>query len=54
MKIWVDDALLESSLEFVTSDGWPVGAGLFETIRTENLRPQLLSRHMRLVLLSAR
>lgn len=54
MKIWVDDALVESSREFISADGWPLGAGLFETIRTENLRPQLLSRHMRRVLLSAR
>lgn len=54
MKIWVDDALVDSSSDFICSDGWPVGSGLFETIRTENLRPQLLSRHMRRVLLSAR
>ena len=54
MKIWVDDALIESSPEFIGTDGWPVGAGVFETIRTENSRPQLLSRHMRRVLLSAR
>ena len=54
MKIWVDDALVESSREFISADGWPIGSGLFETIRTESLRPQLLSRHMRRVLLSAR
>lgn len=54
MKIWVDDALVESSREFISADGWPIGAGLFETIRTENFLPQLLSRHMRRVLLSAR
>ena len=54
MKIWVDDALVESSPKFISADGWPVGSGVFETIRTESLRPQLLSRHMRRVLLSAR
>jgi branched-chain amino acid aminotransferase len=54
MKIWVNDSLVESSPEFIGSDGWPVGVGVFETIRTENSRPQLLSRHMRRVLLSAR
>ena len=54
MKIWVDDALVESSREFISADGWPVGSGVFETIRTESLRPHLLSRHMRRVLLSAR
>jgi len=54
MKIWFDDALVESSLDFVGADGWPVGSGIFETIRTEHSHPQLLSRHMRRVLLSAR
>jgi len=54
MKIWVNDSLIESSPEFIGPDGWPTGAGIFETIRTENSRPQLLSRHMRRVLLSAR
>ncbi len=54
MKIWIDDALVESSREFISADGWPLGSGVFETIRTESLRPQLLSRHMRRVLLSAR
>lgn len=54
MKIWVDDALVESSSDFICADGWPVGSGVFETVRTEGLRPQLLSRHMRRVLLSAR
>ena len=54
MKIWVDKALIESSADFIGADGWPVGTGVFETIRTEQSRPQLLSRHMRRVLLSAR
>jgi branched-chain amino acid aminotransferase len=54
MKIWVDNALIESSPNFVGADGWPIGEGVFETIRTEQSRPQLLSRHMRRVLLSAR
>jgi branched-chain amino acid aminotransferase len=54
MKIWVDNALIESSADFIGAGGWPVGTGVFETIRTEQSRPQLLSRHMRRVLLSAR
>jgi branched-chain amino acid aminotransferase len=54
MRIWVDKALIESSADFIGADGWPVGAGVFETIRTEESHPQLLSRHMRRVLLSAR
>lgn len=54
VKIWVDSALTEKTTEYLGADGWPLGSGLFETLRTENSRPQLLSRHMRRVLLSAR
>ena len=54
MKIWVDHALTEETVKYLGADGWPLGTGLFETVRTENSRPQLLSRHMRRVLLSAR
>ncbi len=54
MKIWVDHALTDDSARYLSSDGWPLGSGFFETIRTENSRPQLLSRHMRRVLLSGR
>jgi branched-chain amino acid aminotransferase len=54
VKIWVDHALIDETDQYLGADGWPLGAGIFETVRTENSRPQLLSRHMRRVLLSAR
>ncbi|MFM9151139.1 MAG: aminotransferase class IV [Candidatus Planktophila sp.] len=47
MKIWVNDQLVDASAEFVDEAGWPHGSGIFETLRTENGRVQLLSRHMR-------
>jgi branched-chain amino acid aminotransferase len=54
VKIWVDHALTDETAQYLGADGWPLGSGIFETVRTENSRPQLLSRHMRRVLLSAR
>ena len=54
MKIWVDDGLVEDSTGYLDSKGWPLGTGLFETLRTENGSVQLLSRHMRRVIASAR
>ena len=54
MKIWVDNGLLEDSSGYLDSNSWPHGTGLFETLRTENGSVQLLSRHMRRVIASAR
>lgn len=54
MKIWVDHALTNETEPYLGANGWPLGSGIFETVRTEESRPQLLSRHMRRVLLSAR
>ena len=54
VKIWVDHSLTDETEQYLGADGWPLGSGIFETVRTENSRPQLLSRHMRRVLLSAR
>ena len=54
MKIWVDNGLVEDSSGYVDSNSWPLGSGLFETLRTENGSVQLLSRHMRRVIASAR
>jgi branched-chain amino acid aminotransferase len=54
VKIWVDHALTDETEQYLGADGWPLGSGIFETVRTEDSRPQLLSRHMRRVLLSAR
>jgi len=54
MKIWVNSGLVEDSSDFLDADNWPLGTGLFETLRTENGSVQLLSRHMRRVIASAR
>ena len=54
MKIWVDDQLIERSSKQVDENNWPHGTGLFETVRTENGSPHLLSRHMRRALASGR
>ena len=54
VKIWVDHALSNETAHYLGADGLPLASGIFETVRTENSRPQLLSRHMRRVLLSAR
>ena len=35
MKIWLDDRICESTEIEMDADGWPVGEGVFETIRTE-------------------
>jgi len=53
MKIWVNDGLVDSSA-YLQANNWPLGSGLFETLRTENGSPQFLARHMRRVLASAR
>lgn len=54
MKIWVNDQLVESSSSFLDEKNWPIGTGLFETLRTENGSVQFLARHMRRVVASAR
>jgi branched-chain amino acid aminotransferase len=54
MKIWVNSGLVEDSSGFLDVNNWPLGTGLFETLRTENGSVQLLSRHMRRVIASAR
>jgi branched-subunit amino acid aminotransferase/4-amino-4-deoxychorismate lyase len=54
VKIWVNDQLVESSSNFLDEKNWPLGTGLFETLRTENGSVQFLARHMRRVVASAR
>jgi len=54
LKIWVDNGLVENSPGYLDSNNWPLGTGLFETLRTEKSSVQLLSRHMRRVIASAR
>ena len=51
---WVAGRLLSYEDAQLDSDGWPNGAGLFETIKTVDDRPWALSRHMRRALNSAR
>lgn len=47
MKIWLNDRICESNEIEIDVDGWPVGSGVFETIRTENGQVYELARHMR-------
>ena len=54
MKIWVDNQLVDASPEYLDEKNWPLGTGLFETLRTEDGSVQFLARHMRRVVASAR
>jgi branched-chain amino acid aminotransferase len=54
VKIWVDKELVENSVDYLDANNWPLGAGVFETLRTEDGSVQLLSRHMRRAIASAR
>ena len=47
MKIWLDDQLRDASDVEIDADGWPIGDGVFETIRTEGGKVYELARHMR-------
>ena len=46
MKVWYNTSLVESELAPI-HDGWMLGRGIFETIRTIDGHPLALSRHMR-------
>ena len=54
MKIWLNDQICDSQVIDLDSDGWPVGNGVFETIRTENGEVFELARHMRRAATAAR
>jgi branched-chain amino acid aminotransferase len=54
VKIWVDRGLVEGSSKYLDDKNWPLGTGLFETLRTESGSVQFLARHMRRVVASAR
>jgi len=54
LKIWVDRELVESSSAYLDDKNWPLGSGLFETLRTEDGSVQFLARHMRRVIASGR
>lgn len=47
MKIWLNDSLVEEDTVCFTSDYWPDGFGVFETIKTVGGIPYALNRHMR-------
>ena len=47
MKIWVNDGLVDAATADVSVDGWPDGAGIFETIKTQDGEIFELGRHMR-------
>ena len=54
MKIWLNDQICDSQVIDLDSDGWPVGNGVFETIRTEYGEVFELARHMRRAATAAR
>jgi branched-chain amino acid aminotransferase len=54
MKIWLNDQICDSQAIEIDADGWPVGSGVFETIRTENGEVFELARHMRRASTAAR
>ena len=54
VKIWVNDRLVDDASLYLDSSGWPKDSGLFETMRTEGGRVQLLARHMRRVISRAK
>jgi branched-chain amino acid aminotransferase len=54
VSAWVSGELLSYEEAQLDSEGWPAGAGIFETIKTVNGQPWALSRHMRRALNSAR
>ena len=51
---WSAGKLLSYEEAGLDSEGWPAGAGIFETIKTVDGLPWALSRHMRRALNSAR
>jgi len=47
MKIWLNDSLVDASTVALSTDYWPDGFGVFETIKTVDGTPYALNRHMR-------
>jgi branched-chain amino acid aminotransferase len=54
VKIWLNDQICDSQVIEIDADGWPIGSGVFETIRTENGEVFELARHMRRASTAAR
>jgi branched-chain amino acid aminotransferase len=51
---WLAGKLMSYEEAGLDSEGWPAGAGIFETVKTVDGLPWALSRHMRRALNSAR
>ena len=47
MRIWVNDSIVDSKGLELSTDNWPDGFGVFETIKTVAGTPYALNRHMR-------
>jgi branched-chain amino acid aminotransferase len=47
MQIWFNDRLVDANSVGIALDGWPDGAGIFETIKTQDGEIFELGRHMR-------
>jgi branched-chain amino acid aminotransferase len=47
MKIWLNDSVVDSNGVELSTDNWPDGFGVFETIKTVAGVPYALNRHMR-------
>lgn len=52
--VWCNGKLLPFEAAELDAGGWPVGTGIFETIKTVDSQPWALSRHMRRALNTAR
>ena len=51
---WLNGKLLSYEAANLDSSGWPIGCGIFETVKTVGGQPWALSRHMRRALNTAR
>ena len=51
---WLAGKLMSYEEAGLDAEGWPAGAGIFETVKTVDGQPWALSRHMRRALNSAR
>lgn len=54
MKIIYNGTIIEASKDHISEDGWLLGSGIFETIKTTHGAAWALTRHMRRAVSSAR
>ncbi|MGI9144781.1 MAG: aminotransferase class IV [Candidatus Planktophila sp.] len=47
MKAWLNDSIVDAESLHLSTDNWPDGFGVFETIKTVGGIPYALNRHMR-------